>query len=665
MTLSDTVVAVDKHVPLTPTREMLATLGVSPQQFERRQEQLRRSFSTASPAPLSSYPHPTLPFPLNLPPSYAFYPTTSAAVASARPQRPTPSSQGASSSPSPVPDASFTDKHDIKRAVTPHGASSATGKAKPVPLDVFVDSRAASRLREIESSSSDSDTSLHKMLVIPKVEPSQNGVPSAPLSSSPPSSSPLHTPRPSSPMPSSRPFPSSPTPRPKRQTALSTTASDLPYTLPSGPYSEEKPSWSLAALIGQAINASHAAALPLNDIYNYVSTVYPHFDRRDQAWMSSVRHSLSVNEAFERVPDQDGNVVKKGKGKTRSKGGLWRIKPGFEECFVNGNFVRKGAKGAGPGMNPNTRKRPREEEEQSNEKKSKPTASTHSRAVSQVATSSSSRIFPQMHLRSYSSPSPGPSRLPPPPPPSSSSPPPLTASQSTAPSSSSPLAPPPLLPSMSLVATPERPFTYKPASSLEPGFQFDTPTKSQHPSETLFNRPTQIDPTLLTSDLPQTAEPTKLPRFNLPARPSTPPSRSPNSGLLLSPERTPISHRGLQMSPSRSLAHYKTSLVPEWKVGRPSTPPSAAGPSSSSSLLALPHTPHDPSIFLTPKRSIFPSRGFDPYDPNAVLAEEIAGLRRDNLDESPGGFFGKEGRKLLYESPSAPGKSDWRFRDLI
>jgi hypothetical protein len=31
--------------------------------------------------------------------------------------------------------------------------------------------------------------------------------------------------------------------------------------------------------------------------------------------------------------------------------------------------------------------------------------------------------------------------------------------------------------------------------------------------------------------------------------------------------------------------------------------------------------------------------------------------------ESPGGFFGREGKKLLYESPSIPGKSDWRFRD--
>ncbi|KAF8517906.1 fork head domain-containing protein, partial [Hysterangium stoloniferum] len=102
-------------------------------------------------------------------------------------------------------------------------------------------------------------------------------------------------------------YPSSPTPRPKRQVSKPSISLDVshsppvPYTLPPGPYSPEKPSWSLAALIGQAINASHSGALPLNDIYTYVSTVYPHFDRRDQAWMSSVRHSLSVNDAFERV----------------------------------------------------------------------------------------------------------------------------------------------------------------------------------------------------------------------------------------------------------------------------------------------------------------------------------------------------------------------------
>jgi Forkhead domain len=192
------------------------------------------------------------------------------------------------------------------------------------------------------------------------------------------------------------PYSSSPTPKPKRHSSARPDASESSYTLPPGPYSREKPSWSLAALIGQAITASYSGALPLNDIYTYISTVYPHYNRRDQPWMSSVRHSLSVNEAFERVPDQDGgNTRRRGKGMTRLKGGLWRIKPGHEPCFEGGNFVRKGAKGAGPGKNLGGRKRAREDEGDRKDKKRKVNeaspgpASTSSQPLLQNAPSSS------------------------------------------------------------------------------------------------------------------------------------------------------------------------------------------------------------------------------------------------------------------------------------
>jgi hypothetical protein len=76
------------------------------------------------------------------------------------------------------------------------------------------------------------------------------------------------------------------------------------------------------------------------------------------------------------------------------------------------------------------------------------------------------------------------------------------------------------------------------------------------------------------------------------------------------------------------------------------------------------------SPFRTPAR-LGPSmvrhgKGYDPYDPNTLLADELATIQKaSEPQESPGGFFGKEGRKLLYESPSLPGQSDWRFRDEI
>lgn len=168
--------------------------------------------------------------------------------------------------------------------------------------------------------------------------------------------------------------------------------------------------------------ASYSGALPLNDIYSYISTVYPHFNRRDQPWMSSVRHSLSVNEAFERVPDQDGSTTRKGRGKgmTRLKGGLWRIKPGHQDCFQGGNFVRKGAKGAGPGKNLGGRKRMREDDEERSHKKSKankPSPSlgdSCSRPNSALASTSSQPLLPtapgsSRHCSPATAPSDGPS----------------------------------------------------------------------------------------------------------------------------------------------------------------------------------------------------------------------------------------------------------------
>lgn len=151
----------DRPAPLTPTREMLAHLGVSPQQFERRQEQMRRSFSSGSSNPFVTYVSSSLPFPLNLPPSYSVYSANT--PASAQPTRPHPQvpfSFGAFFSPSQVSNLPAAVKGDSARALGPHGASSAKPKGKLLSLDAFMESR---QLPESESSSSECELSLGKV----------------------------------------------------------------------------------------------------------------------------------------------------------------------------------------------------------------------------------------------------------------------------------------------------------------------------------------------------------------------------------------------------------------------------------------------------------------------------------------------------------------------
>ncbi|KAJ7917836.1 hypothetical protein B0H13DRAFT_1572311, partial [Mycena leptocephala] len=62
-----------------------------------------------------------------------------------------------------------------------------------------------------------------------------------------------------------------------------------PYTLPPGPYSTEQPNYTNAALIGQAILASQDHRLTLQDIYEWITIVYPHFNHTESTWMDSIR----------------------------------------------------------------------------------------------------------------------------------------------------------------------------------------------------------------------------------------------------------------------------------------------------------------------------------------------------------------------------------------
>lgn len=102
---------------------------------------------------------------------------------------------------------------------------------------------------------------------------------------------------------------------------------ELPYTLPPGPYSTTKPDYSYAALIGQAILSSPEHRLTLQDIYEWITTVYPFYNRGEQTWMNSIRHSLSTMAVFRKVT----RVRNEGKS-------LWAIWDCDLPCFENGGF---------------------------------------------------------------------------------------------------------------------------------------------------------------------------------------------------------------------------------------------------------------------------------------------------------------------------------------
>ncbi|XP_055042788.2 forkhead box protein F2 [Misgurnus anguillicaudatus] len=100
----------------------------------------------------------------------------------------------------------------------------------------------------------------------------------------------------------------------------------------SGLRRPEKPPYSYIALIVMAIQSAPSKRLTLSEIYQFLQTRFPFFRGSYQGWKNSVRHNLSLNECFIKLP--------KGLGRP-GKGHYWTIDPTSEFMFEEGSFRRR------------------------------------------------------------------------------------------------------------------------------------------------------------------------------------------------------------------------------------------------------------------------------------------------------------------------------------
>ncbi|XP_037939366.1 forkhead box protein biniou [Teleopsis dalmanni] len=124
----------------------------------------------------------------------------------------------------------------------------------------------------------------------------------------------------------------------KQQSPLMQDIASPDTTKKAGTRRPEKPALSYINMIAMAIKESRNGKLTLSEIYSYLQKRFEFFRGPYIGWKNSVRHNLSLNECFKKLP-KDMGVGKPGKGN------YWTIEQNSAYMFEDEGSLRRRPRG--------------------------------------------------------------------------------------------------------------------------------------------------------------------------------------------------------------------------------------------------------------------------------------------------------------------------------
>ena len=97
-------------------------------------------------------------------------------------------------------------------------------------------------------------------------------------------------------------------------------------------YGDSKPPYSYIALTAMALYHSPERMLPLSEIYKFIMERFPYYKSNTSRWQNSLRHNLSFNDCFIKIPRHPTRP---------GKGAYWTLHPKAIQMFENGSLLRR------------------------------------------------------------------------------------------------------------------------------------------------------------------------------------------------------------------------------------------------------------------------------------------------------------------------------------